>query len=178
MRHLAIRGRATTRDCVLKFLARTGEQGLFRRVLSYLSPPPLRRPLISLNICVRGYGDEVFFKLRNTTGLWKVFRAYATRQGSSLARLAFSLPASPDVLIEGCQTAEEIGLADGSFIDAMLCDEHPARLREQAAAAAAIAADAAKRYLEHLRADEQFLGAEDAEEAIAHAAAGGTWGLD
>ena len=39
--------------------------------------------------------------------------------------------------------------------------------------AAAAAADAARQYLEHLRADERFLGAEDAEEAIAHAAACG-----
>ena len=35
----------------------------------------------------------------------------------------------------------------------------------------AAAADAARQYLEHLRADERFRGAEDAEEAIAHAAA-------
>ena len=33
VRHLALRDRATTRDCVLKFLARTGEQGLFRSLL-------------------------------------------------------------------------------------------------------------------------------------------------
>ena len=39
--------------------------------------------------------------------------------------------------------------------------------------AAAAAADAARQYLEHLRADERFRGAEDAEEAIAHAAACG-----
>ena len=63
------------------------------------------------------------------------------------------------------------------MIDAMLLADHPLGLQEQASAAAA-AADAARQYLEHLRADEQFLGAEDAEEAIAHAAASGTWGLD
>ena len=42
MRHLAIRGRATP-DGPLGFLARTGEAGLFRQVLSYLPPRPLPR---------------------------------------------------------------------------------------------------------------------------------------
>ena len=54
----------------------------------------------------------------------------------------------------------------------------PCGLGEASAAAAAAAADAARQYLEHLRADERFLGAEDAEEAIAHAAACGVRGLD
>ena len=48
VRHLALRDRATTHDCVLKFLARTGERGLFRRVLSYLSPPPPPPPTTTL----------------------------------------------------------------------------------------------------------------------------------
>ena len=77
------------------------------------------------------------------------------------------MPASPEVLLEGCQTGTDLGLKDDDVIDAMLYAEHPVGLREAAAAAA----DAARQYLEHLRADERFLGAEDAEEAIAHAAA-------
>ena len=184
VRHLAIRDRATTRDGVLRFLARTGERGLFRRVMSYLPPPPLPPPRVVYTIRVRMVATEeqTFFKIKSTTVLAKVFRAYAKvvggREGHPYTtQWAFSLPASPDVLIEGWQTGDDLGLADGSIIDAMLYAEHPVGLREQAAAAAA-AADAARQYLEHLRADERFLGAEDAEEAIAHAAACGAWGLD
>ena len=179
MRHLALRDRATTRDGVLRFLARTGERGLFRRVMSYLPPPPLPPPRVDYHIRVRNVATEeqTFFRLRSTIKLMKVFRAYATRIFRlPVARLAFSLPGS-EVLIEGCQTCDDIGLGDGGVIDAMLLADHPLGLQEQASAAAA-AADAARQYLEHLRADEQFLGAEDAEEAIAHAAASGTWGLD
>ena len=179
MRHLALRDRATTHDCVLKFLARTGERGLFRRVMSYLPPPPLPPPRVDYHIRVRNVATEeqTFFRLRSTIKLMKVFRAYATRIFRlPVARLAFSLPGS-EVLIEGFQTPTDIGLKDGDIINATLYEEHPAGLREQAAAAAA-AADAARQYLEHLRADERFLGAEDAEEAIAHAAACGVRGLD
>ena len=177
VRHLAIRDRATTRDGVLRFLARTGERGLFRRVMSYLPPPPLPPPRVVYTIRVRMVATEeqTFFKIKSTTVLAKVFRAYAKvvggREGHPYTtQWAFSLQTSPDVLIEGWQTGDDLGLADGSIIDAMLYAEHPVGLREQAAAAAA-AADAARQYLEHLRADERFLGAEDAEEAIAHAAA-------
>ncbi len=178
VRHLALRDRATTRDGVLKFLARTGERGLFRRVLSYLSPPP-PQPTTTLNIRVRRVATEeqTFFRMKSTIKLVKVFRAYATRIFRlPVAQLAFSLPGS-EVLIEGFQTPTDIGLKDGDMINATLYAEHPVGLREQAAAAAA-AADAARQYLEHLRADERFRGAEDAEEAIAHAAACGAWGLD
>ena len=179
VRHLALRDRATTRDGVLRFLARTGERGLFRRVMSYLPPPPLPPPRVEYVIRVRNVATEeqTFFRMKSTIKLMKVFRAYATRIFRlPVARLAFSLPGS-EVLIEGFQTPTDIGLKDGDIINATLYEEHPAGLREQAAAAAA-AADAARQYLEHLRADERFLGAEDAEEAIAHAAACGAWGLD
>ena len=179
VRHLALRDRATTRDGVLRFLARTGERGLFRRVMSYLPPPPLPPPRVDYHIRVRNVATEeqTFFRLRSTIKLMKVFRAYATRIFRlPVARLAFSLPDS-EVLIEGFQTPTDIGLKDGDMINATLYAEHPAGLREQAAAAAA-AADAARQYLEHLRADERFLGAEDAEEAVAHAAARGARGLD
>ena len=177
VRHLAIRDRATTRDGVLRFLARTGERGLFRRVMSYLPPPPLPPPRVVYTIRVRMVATEeqTFFKIKSTTVLAKVFRAYAKvvggREGHPYTtQWAFSLQTFPDVLIEGWQTGDDLGLADGSIIDAMLYAEHPVGLREQAVAAAA-AADAARQYLEHLRADERFLGAEDAEEAIARAAA-------
>ena len=180
VRHLAIRDRATTRDGVLRFLARTGERGLFRRVMSYLPPPPLPPPRVVYTIRVRMVATEeqTFFKIKSTTVLAKVFRAYAKvvggREGHPYTtQWAFSLQTSPDVLIEGWQTGDDLGLADGSIIDAMLYAEHPVGLREQAAAAAA-AADAARQYLEHLRADERFRGAEDAEEAIARAVAAET----
>ena len=179
VRHLALRDRATTRDGVLRFLARTGERGLFRRVMSYLPPPPLPPPRVDYHIRVRNVATEeqTFFRLRSTIKLMKVFRAYATRIFRlPVARLAFSLPGS-EVLIEGFQTPTDIGLKDGDIINATLYEQHPAGLKEQASAAAA-AADAARQYLEHLRADERFLGAEDAEEAIAHAAACGVRGLD
>jgi len=174
MRYLAIRGRATTHDGPLGFLARTGEQGLFRRVLSYLSPPPLRRHTIPFNITVRGTLPfdnilELYFRIHKITRLFKLFKAFATRRGVPVDRLVFSLPASPDVLIEGCQTSDDLGLAEGSVIDVMLCHEHPARLREKAAAAAAIAAAAARRYLEDLEA-RRVAGAE-VEETAARAAA-------
>ena len=98
VRHLALRDRATTRDGVLKFLARTGERGLFRRVLSYLSPPP-PQPTTTLNIRVRRVATEeqTFFRMKSTIKLVKVFRAYATRifRHPYTARWAFSLPASP-----------------------------------------------------------------------------------
>jgi hypothetical protein len=184
VRHLALRDRATTRDGVLRFLARTGERGLFRRVMSYLPPPPPPPPPhVVYNIRVRNVatGEQTFFKIKSTTVLAKVFRAYAKVRGGPqhpyTAQWAFSLQTSPDVLIEGWQTGNDLGLAAGSIIDARLYAEHPVGLREQAVAAAA-AADAARQYLEHLRADERFRGAEDAEEAIAHAAACGAWGLD
>ena len=174
MRHLAIRGRATTHDGPLGFLARTGEQGLFRRVLSYLSPPPLRRHIIPFNITVRGTLPfdnilELYFRIHKIKRLSKLFKAFATRRGVPVDRLVFSLPASPDVLIEGCQTSDDLGLAEGSVIDATLCDEHPARLREKAAAAAAVAAAAARRYLEDLEA-RRVAGAE-VEDPAARAAA-------
>ena len=79
--------------------------------------------------------------------------------------MAFSLPGS-EVLIEGFQTVADIGLADGSHIDAMLYAEHPVGLREQAAAAAAAAA-AAREWLEDVWTEERFLDAENAEEAAA-----------
>ena len=144
VRHLALRDRATTRDGVLKFLARTGERGLFRLVLSYLSPPP-PQPTTDLTIRVRmvATGEQTFFKMKSTIKLMKVFRAYATRIFPfPVARLAFSLPGS-EVLIEGCQTCDDIGLGDGGVIDAMLLADHPLGLQEQASAAAA-AADAAR----------------------------------
>ena len=171
VRHLALRDRATTRDGVLRFLARTGERGLFRRVMSYLPPPPLPPPRVEYVIRVRNVATEeqTFFRMKSTIKLMKVFRAYATRRGVPVDRLVFSLPASPDVLIEGCQTSDDLGLAEGSVIDATLCDEHPARIREKAAAAAAVAAAAARRYLEDLEA-RRVAGAE-VEETAARAAA-------
>ena len=171
MRHLAIRGRAMTDDGPLGFLARTGEAGLFRRVLSYLPPRPRPRPSIRYDIRIRraDNGEVTYFRVHDSTKLANVFRAWAAslEDHPYTAQWAFSLPASPEVLLEGCQTGSDLGLKDDDVIDAMLYAEHPVGLREAAAAAA----DAARQYLEHLRADERFLGAEDAEEAIAHAAA-------
>ena len=172
VRHLALRGRATTRDCVLKFLARTGERGLFRRVLSYLPPPPLPQLATTLNIRMPWVetGEETFFQLKSSTALMKVFRIYALRRGLPVSRLAFSLPGS-EVLIEGFQTVADIGLvASGSLIHAMLYAEHPVGLREQAAAAATAAA-AAREWLEDMWTEDRFLDAENAEEAAAGAAA-------
>ena len=171
VRHLALRDRATTRDCVLKFLARTGERGLFRRVLSYLPPPPLPQLATTLNIRMPWVetGEETFFQLKSSTALMKVFRIYALRRGLPVSRLAFSLPGS-EVLIEGFQTGADIGLESGDVIDAMLYAEHPVGLREQAAAAAAAAA-AAREWLEDTWTEERFLDAENAEEAAARAAA-------
>ena len=124
MRHLAIRGRATTDDGPLGFLARTGETGLFRRVMSYLPPPPPPpRPKRTIVFRVRQPGNHevnpVYFKIDNRTKLRKVFRAYTTRYPlPNAGQWAFSLPASPDVLIEGTQTADDIGLEDDGVIDA------------------------------------------------------------
>ena len=172
VRHLALRDRATTHDCVLKFLARTGERGLFRRVLSFMSPPPLPPPATTLHIRIPWVetGEETLFQLKSTTTLMNVFRVYALRRGLPVARLAFSLPGS-EVLIEGFQTVADIGLvANGSLIHAMLYAEHPVGLREQAAAAAAAAA-AAREWLEDVWTEDRFLDAENAEEAAARAAA-------
>ena len=153
VRHLALRDRATTRDCVLKFLARTGERGLFRRVLSYLSPPLPPPTTTTLNISIpwAETGEETFFQIKSRTTLMKLFRAFARRVGLPVGRLAFSLPGS-ELLIEGFQKPADIGLANGSRIDAMPYAEHPAVLRKQAAAAAAVAAAAARQYLEALEA--------------------------
>ena len=152
VRHLALRDRATTHDCVLKFLARTGERGLFRRVLSYLSPPLPPPTTTTLNISIpwAETGEEIFFQIKSRTTLMKLFRAFARRVGLPVGRLAFSLPGS-EVMIEGFQTVADIGLANGSRIDGMLYVEHPAVLRKQAAAAA-VAAAAARQYLEDLEA--------------------------
>ncbi|CAH0370679.1 unnamed protein product [Pelagomonas calceolata] len=173
VRHLAIHDRATTRDGVLNFLARTGERGLFRRVMSYLPPPPVPPRGTPLNICVRRAEDgtnALYYKVLSTTILMKVFRNYAKHRGGSqrpyITQWAFSLPGSPEVLIEGDQSCDDIGLKDGGVIDVMPYDEHPVGLRAQAAAAATAAA-AAKQFIE----DQQVLRAEEAEEAVAHAAA-------
>ena len=171
VRHLALRDRATTHDCALKFLARTGERGLFRRVLSFMSPPPLPPPATTLHIRIPWVetGEECWFQVKTTTTLMRMFRVYARRLGIPVARLAFSLPGS-EVLIEGFQTGADIGLESGDVIDAMLYAEHPVGLREQAAAAAAAAA-AAREWLEDVWTEERFLDAENAEEAAARAAA-------
>ena len=166
VRHLAIRDRATTRDGLLDFLARTGEAGLFRRVLSCLSPPPPSdHTALNIRVVWVKDGEPTNFKINPTTKLMKVFKAYATRKGYPVARFAFSLPAS-EVLIEGCQSAGDIGLEDGAVgatgleldlrkgcsINAMFYAEHPAGLRQQAIAAAAAAAAAApQQHLEHPR---------------------------
>ena len=156
VRHPALRDRATTRDGVLRYLARTGERGLFRRVMSYLPPPPLPPPRVIYTIRVRmvATGEQTFFKIKSTTVLAKVFRAYAKvvggREGHPYTtQWAFSLQTSPDVLIEGWQTGNDLGLADGSIIDAMLYAEHPVGLRAAAAAAAAASGGRTG----HLRAD-------------------------
>ena len=138
-----------------------------------------RKLVSNLRVMWKENGEETFFKLvRSTTPLMRMFRAYAPKASGYLeeevhvTQLVFYLPGSEERIEEGWQTGDDLGLADGSMIDAVLYAEHPVGLREQATAAAA-AADAARQYLEHLRADERFLGAEDAEEAIAHAAACG-----
>ena len=104
---------------------RVGWELSFDRRLSLVEPPITRLCSCEYHTRCRptnrGLPPEaahVGFKIHNRTRLRKVFRAYSTRQGISLAQLAFSLPASPEVLIEGTQTADDIGLEDGGVIDA------------------------------------------------------------
>ena len=172
VRHLALRNRATTRDCVLKFLARTGERGLFRRVLSYLSPPPPPQPTTYLNLRVmwKENGEETFFKLiRSTTPLMRMFRAYAPKASGYLeeevhvTQLVFYLPGSEERIEEGWQTGDDLGLEDG---DTIMCEPYAGSLvciRDQIVVV--------KQKIALVEADQRYLSAENAEEAVARAAA-------
>ena len=172
VRHLALRDRATTQDCVLKFLARTGERGLFRRVLSYLSPPPPPQPTTYLNLRVmwKENGEETFFKLiRSTTPLMRMFRAYAPKASGYLeeevhvTQLVFYLPGSEERIEEGWQTGDDLGLKDG---DTIMCEPYAGSLvsiRDQIVVV--------KQKIALVEADQRYLSAENAEEAVACAAA-------
>jgi len=172
MRHLALRDRATTRDGALKFLARTGERGLFRRVLSYLSPPPPPQPTTYLNLRVmwKENGEETFFKLiRSTTPLMRMFRAYAPKASGYLeeevhvTQLVFYLPGSEERIEEGWQTGDDLGLEDG---DTIMCEPYAGSLvciRDQIVVV--------KQKIALVEADQRYLSAENAEEAVACAAA-------
>ena len=174
VRHLALRDRATTRDGVLRFLARTGERGLFRRVMSYLPPPPLPPPRVIYTIRVRmvATGEQTFFKIsrRSSRYLGPTRKWWEAERSPYTTQWAFSLR-PPDIRSRATRRARP---RSRRRFDDRCCAlrRAPGRPREQATAAAA-AADAGGQCLEHLRRRRAGLGAEDAEEAVSHAAACG-----
>ncbi|KAH8069935.1 hypothetical protein JL721_5472 [Aureococcus anophagefferens] len=76
-------------------------------------------PDSSLNIRVRDQtGEEVFFKMKPTTQLVKVFNAYAQRKGINVTSLHFFFDG---MRVRNDQTPQDIDLEDGDHID---CGDH------------------------------------------------------
>ena len=72
----------------------------------------------SLNIMLRDpTGEEVFFKIKKTTKLDKLFNAYSQRKGVNASSLRFLFDGQR---VRGDQTAGDVNMEDGDRIDAML----------------------------------------------------------
>ncbi|KAH8082947.1 hypothetical protein JL720_8456 [Aureococcus anophagefferens] len=76
-------------------------------------------PDSSLNIRVRDQtGEEVYFKIKPTTQLVKVFNAYAQRKGINVTSLHFFFDG---MRVRNDQTPQDIDMEDGDQID---CGDH------------------------------------------------------
>ena len=75
----------------------------------------LRETPFPLVIYIAGLqGDEVGFKVKQTTPLQRVFDAYANRKGVAVDSIRFTFKGSR---VHGGQTASSVGMADGDRLD-------------------------------------------------------------
>ena len=71
--------------------------------------------MFPLLISVAGLqGDEVYFKVKPTTRLQKIFDAYANRKGVAVDSIRFTFKGSR---VHGGQTASSVDMADGDRLD-------------------------------------------------------------
>lgn len=73
-------------------------------------------PQIALKV-INADGAEMFFKIKRTTPLKKLFDAYSKKQGISRSSVRFLLDGSP---IDESKTPEDLGMMDDDVIDAMV----------------------------------------------------------
>lgn len=62
-------------------------------------------------------GDELFLKVKKTTPMLKVFKAYASRKGVSVSALRFLIDGDR---VDPDKTPESLGLEEHDQIDCML----------------------------------------------------------
>ena len=91
--------------------------GSFRHVLViFMNNPISLRPCSPLPLPSQN-GEETQFKIKKTTKMGKVFKAYAERKGISQSTLRFLLDGER---VADDQTAKMLELEDGDQIDAVL----------------------------------------------------------
>ena len=81
---------------------------------------PPRAPVANELIAIRirdGNGEEIQYKVKHTTKMGKVFKAYSEFKRISLSVLRFRLDGNP---VKEDDTAQYLELEDGDLIDAML----------------------------------------------------------
>ena len=77
----------------------------------------------SLKVHVELNGVQVYFKIKRTTRMQKVFSALATRQGVDVTSLRVTFQGAR---VGGLDTADMVGLRDGDRLDAEVIEPEPA----------------------------------------------------
>ena len=77
----------------------------------------------SLKVHVDLNGVQVYFKIKRTTRMQKVFSALATRQGVDVTSLRVTFRGAR---VGGLDTADIVGLRDGDQLDAEIIEPEPA----------------------------------------------------
>ena len=77
----------------------------------------------SLKVHVELNGVQVYFKIKRTTRMQKVFSALATRQGVDVTSLRVAFRGAR---VGGLDTADMVGLRDGDRLDAEVIEPEPA----------------------------------------------------
>ena len=77
----------------------------------------------SLKVHVDLNGVQVYFKIKRTTRMQKVFSALATRQGVDVTSLRVTFRGAR---VGGLDTADMVGLRDGDRLDAEVIEPEPA----------------------------------------------------
>ena len=77
----------------------------------------------SLKVHVDLNGVQVYFKIKRTTRMQKVFSALATRQGVDVTSLRVAFRGAR---VGGLDTADMVGLRDGDRLDAEVIEPEPA----------------------------------------------------
>ena len=83
----------------------------------FMNNPFSLRPCTPLHFLPSQNGEETQFKIKKTTKMGKVFKAYAERKGISQSTLRFLLDGER---VADDQTAKMLELEDGDQIDAVL----------------------------------------------------------